>query len=166
MIRRPPRSTLFPYTTLFRSVLNARVRKRWRTGNLKIGMIGEKADLTYDYAYLGAGPETLAEYVNHAPAKLERQIWLIGQGALARPDGAAIASMAAKAALSTGAIKDGWNGFSVLHTAAAGVGALAVGFVPYHGGKSAVEMATPGAVDVLFNLGADEIDIGDGAFVV
>src|SRR5256885_11915169 len=69
MIRRPPRSTLFPYTTLFRSVLNARVRKRWRTGNLKIGMIGEKADLTYDYAYLGAGPETLAEYVNHAPAK-------------------------------------------------------------------------------------------------
>src|SRR2546430_11361773 len=24
MIRRPPRSTLFPYTTLFRSVLNAR----------------------------------------------------------------------------------------------------------------------------------------------
>src|SRR3712207_7666200 len=26
MIRRPPRSTLFPYTTLFRSVLEARVR--------------------------------------------------------------------------------------------------------------------------------------------
>src|SRR2546422_3105614 len=26
MIRRPPRSTLFPYTTLFRSVLQARVR--------------------------------------------------------------------------------------------------------------------------------------------
>ena len=40
-------------------VLNARIRKRWRAGNLKIGVIGEKADLTYDYAYLGAGPETL-----------------------------------------------------------------------------------------------------------
>src|SRR5204862_151086 len=79
-------------------VLNARIRKRWRTGNLKIGLIGEKADLTYDYAYLGAGPETLAEYVNHAPAKLERQIWLIGQGALARPDGAAILSLAPKGA--------------------------------------------------------------------
>src|SRR3712207_9513393 len=26
MIRRPPRSTLFPYTTLFRSVLRARLR--------------------------------------------------------------------------------------------------------------------------------------------
>ena len=38
-------------------VLNARIRKRWRASNLKIGVIGEKADLTYDYAYLGAGPE-------------------------------------------------------------------------------------------------------------
>src|SRR6185436_17270668 len=31
-------------------VLNARIRKRWRSGNLKIGLIGDKADLTYDYA--------------------------------------------------------------------------------------------------------------------
>src|SRR2546422_1932643 len=33
MIRRPPRSTLFPYTTLFRStglVSEARLRKRWQ----------------------------------------------------------------------------------------------------------------------------------------
>ena len=65
-------------------VLNARIRKRWRDSNLKIGVIGEKADLTYDYAYLGAGPETLAEYVTHEPAKLERQIWLVGQGAAER----------------------------------------------------------------------------------
>src|SRR2546422_7193994 len=28
MIRRPPRSTLFPYTTLFRSVLDVRFRRR------------------------------------------------------------------------------------------------------------------------------------------
>ena len=43
-------------------VLNARIRKRWRTGGLKIGVIGERADLTYDYAYLGAGTETLASF--------------------------------------------------------------------------------------------------------
>src|SRR4029077_534708 len=130
------------------------------------GLIGEKADLTYDYAYLGAGPETLAEYVNHGPAKLQRQIWLVGQGALARPDGAAILAMAAKAALSTGALKDGWNGFSVLHTAAARVGALDIGFVPGHGGKGATDMAKAGALDVVFLLGADEIDIAPGAFTV
>jgi NADH-quinone oxidoreductase subunit G len=147
-------------------VLNARIRKRWRATNLKIGVIGEKADLTYDYAYLGAGPETLATFMNHEKAKLERQIWLIGQGALARPDGAAILAMAAKAAVSVGAIKDGWNGFSVLHTAASRVGALDVGFVPGQGGKSVTEMAKPGALDVVFLLGADEIDIAPGAFTV
>jgi NADH-quinone oxidoreductase subunit G len=59
-------------------VLNARIRKRWRTGGLKIGVIGERADLTYDYAYLGAGTDTLASFTNHAPASLRRQIWLVG----------------------------------------------------------------------------------------
>jgi NADH-quinone oxidoreductase subunit G len=147
-------------------IINARIRKRWRAGNFKIGLIGEKADLTYDYAYLGAGPETLATYANHAPARLERQIWLIGQGALARPDGRAILSMAAKAAVSVGALKDGWNGFGVLHTAAARVGGLDVGFVPGAGGLTAREMTTYGTIDLLFLLGADEIAPADGTFVV
>src|SRR4051812_1533948 len=147
-------------------VLNARIRKRWRTGHLKIGVIGEKADLTYDYAYLGAGAETLAGFTNHVKAKLERQLWLIGEGALARPDGAAILAMAAKAAVSVGAIKDGWNGFSILHTAASRVGGLDIGFVPGAGGKSALDMAKAGALDVVFLLGADEIAIAPGAFTV
>jgi NADH-quinone oxidoreductase subunit G len=147
-------------------VLNARIRKRWLRGDFKIGVIGEKADLTYDYAYLGAGPETLAPFTEHAPAKLEKQIWLIGNGLLARPDGAALLSMAAKAAISVGAIKDDWNGFSVLHTAASRVGALDVGAVPGKGGLDVAGMLQPGALDVLFLLGADEIDVPDGAFVV
>src|SRR4051812_7756093 len=147
-------------------VLNARIRKRWRAGSLKIGLIGEKADLTYDYAYLGAGAETLAGFTNHVKAKLERQLWLIGEGALARPDGAAILAMAAKAAVSVGAIKDGWNGFSILHTAASRVGGLDIGFVPGAGGLSAAQMAQAGALDVVFLLGADEIEIAPGAFTV
>jgi NADH-quinone oxidoreductase subunit G len=147
-------------------VLNARIRKRWRAGNFKIGVIGERADLTYDYAYLGAGPETLATFADHKPAALERQIWLVGQGALARSDGAAILSLAAEAAVSVGALKDGWNGFGVLHTAASRVGALDLGFVPGEGGQSARDMAKAGALDVVFLLGADEIDIAPGAFVV
>src|SRR4051812_10093350 len=147
-------------------VLNARIRKRWRTGNLKIGVIGEKADLTYEYAYLGAGAETLAGFTNHAKAPLDRQLWIVGQGALARPDGAAILAMAAKAAVSVGAIRDGWNGFSVLHTVASRVGGLDVGFVPSLSGLSAAKMAQPDAFDVLFLLGADEVEIAPGAFTV
>lgn len=147
-------------------LLNARIRKRWRQGNFKIGVIGEQADLTYDYAYLGAGPETLATFTSHAKAELKNQIWLIGQGALSRPDGRAILSMAAKAAVSVGALNGEWNGFGVLHTAAARVGGLDVGFVPGTGGLTAKQMAAAGALDVVFLLGADEIEIAPGAFVV
>jgi NADH-quinone oxidoreductase subunit G len=147
-------------------VINARIRKRWLTGGLKIGLIGEKADLTYDFTYVGAGPESLAKLAEHAPSKLEKQIWLIGQGAHARPDGAALLSLAAKAAVSVGAVKDGWNGFSVLHTAASRVGALDVGAVPGEGGLDVSGMCQSGALDVVFLLGADEIEVPDGAFVV
>ncbi len=146
-------------------VLNARIRKRWRTGELKVGVIGERADLTYDYTYLGAGPDTLAGFANHPAARLNRQIWLVGQGALARHDGTAVLSAVAKAAVSTGALADGWNGFSVLHTAAARAGGLDIGFVPGEGGLNAAAMAG-GGVDVLFLLGADEIDVDPRAFVI
>ena len=46
-------------------VLNARIRKRWLKGGFTIDVIGEKADLTYEYNFLGAGPETLASLVDH-----------------------------------------------------------------------------------------------------
>src|SRR3712207_8560749 len=36
MIRRPPRSTLFPYTTLFRSLLSYSTHRRW-TGTDSVG---------------------------------------------------------------------------------------------------------------------------------
>jgi NADH-quinone oxidoreductase subunit G len=152
------------------AVLNARIRKRWRMGAFPIGLIGERADLTYRYDYLGAGPQTLADVAAGAHEfasvlkKAERPVVIVGMSALARPDGAAIASLAARAAQVGGS--DGWNGFSVLHTAAARVGALDVGFVPGAGGRNAAQMAAPGALDLLFLLGADEIDIAPGAFVV
>ena len=56
------------------AVLNARIRKRYLRGNVAIGMIGEKADLTYPLTYyLGAGPESLAQFVDHAPVKAKSQ---------------------------------------------------------------------------------------------
>jgi NADH-quinone oxidoreductase subunit G len=143
-------------------VLNARIRKRWRAGNFRIGVIGEKADLTYKYDYLGAGPDTLASVDFGGLAK---PIVLIGQGALARADGQAVLSLAAKAALKAGAIKDGWNGFGILHTAASRVGALDIGFVPGAGGLDARKMSG-GGTDVLFLLGADEIEVDPGVFVI
>jgi NADH-quinone oxidoreductase subunit G len=153
------------------AVLNARIRKRWRNAkNFPIGLIGAKVPLTYTYDYLGAGPETLAGIGRHSFAeamrKAERPLVIVGADALARPDGAAIASLAAKAATELGAIKDGWNGYNVLHHAASRVGALDLGFVPADGGLTARQMAAPGTLDIAFLLGVDEIDIAPGAFVI
>ena len=55
-------------------------------------------------------------------------IVLVGAGALARHDGAAVLALAAKLAVDVGALKDGWNGFGVLHDTASRVGALDIGF--------------------------------------
>jgi NADH-quinone oxidoreductase subunit G len=153
------------------AVLNARIRKHWRNSrSFPVGLIGAKAPLTYPYDYLGAGAETLADIGRHSFAdamrKAERPLVIVGGDVFTRPDGAALASLAAKAAIDLGAVKDGWNGFSVLHTAASRVGALDVGFLPADGGLSAVQMAAAGTLDLLFLLGADEIDIAPGAFVV
>jgi NADH-quinone oxidoreductase subunit G len=154
------------------AVLNARIRKRWRAAPLAIGLIGEKVDLTYPAQYLGAGPDTLSELIAGKLdfAKILKDakapLIILGAGALARPDGAAIAALAAKAAQTFGAVTDGWNGFCVLHTAASRVGGLDIGFVPGQGGLKAAEMTKAGALDVLFSLGADEVEVGAGAFVV
>ncbi|MBN9003689.1 MAG: molybdopterin-dependent oxidoreductase, partial [Rhizobiales bacterium] len=154
------------------ALLNARIRKRWRTGKLKIGLIGAQADLTYPVDYLGAGVDTLSDLASgkHSFAdvlkKAERPLVLVGVSATSRADGAAILAQAAKLAVDIGAVKDGWNGFGVLHGTASGVGALDVGFVPGEGGLTAAQMSAANGVDVLFSLGADEVNVADGAFVV
>ncbi|MEF3366931.1 NADH-quinone oxidoreductase subunit NuoG [Methylocystis sp. 9N] len=146
-------------------VLNARIRKRWLKGGFNISLIGERADLTYDYDYLGAGPESLLHFVQNAkPA--EKLLVVVGQGALAREDGEAVLALAAQAAQKLGGVSEGWNGFSVLHTAAARPGALDLGFTPGAGGLATQGIAKAGALDLVFNLGADEMAIEPGAFVV
>jgi NADH-quinone oxidoreductase subunit G len=154
------------------AVLNTRIRKRWRSGQLKIGVIGAKADLTYAYDYLGAGTDSLSELAagKHSFADVlkgaKNPIVLVGAGVASRHDGAAVLAAAAKLAVDVGAIKDGWNGFAVLHDTASRVGALDIGFAGGAGGLNVAQMTTFGTLDVLFLLGADETKVPDGTFVV
>ncbi len=161
------------------ALLNARIRQRWRQmqGQLPIGLIGQEADLTYPYDYLGAGPETLAKLAAGSHPFLdkvkgaERPLIIVGQAALARPDGAAVLALAAKAALAMGAVTPGWNGFSVLHHAAARVAGLDLGLVPGKGGRDVeaiLDGASKGEIDIVYLLGADEIEMErlDKAFVI
>jgi NADH-quinone oxidoreductase subunit G len=89
---------------------------------------------------------------------------ILGQGALARPDGAGVLALAAKAAIAIGTIKPalGWNGFNVLHNTAARVGGLDLGFVPGTGGcdvEAILAGASQGEIEAVYLLGADEIDM-------
>ncbi len=154
-------------------LINTRLRKRWFAGKLKAGVIGDRADLTFPYDYLGAGAETLGEIEAGRGAFAEalkgasHPMIIVGQGALARADGAGVLASAARIAGAFNMVRDGWNGFNVLQTAASRAGGLDMGFVPGKGGLSALDMVKPGALDVLFLLGADEIDLsGTDAFVV
>ena len=104
------------------AVLNARILKRWRQGGLKVGVIGEPAQLTYAYEYMGAGAQTLGELADgkHSFAETlkgaQRPLIIVGSGVAARADGAAILGMAARIALGAMEGKDaaGWNPFNVL----------------------------------------------------
>jgi len=160
------------------SVLNIRIRKRWRQGGLAVGLIGERADLTYAYEYLGAGPQTLKDVADGRQGfaatlrEAKHPMVIVGAAAAARPDGAAVLATAAKIALDAGRGKDaGWNGFNVLNAAASRGAGLDLGFVPGDGGLDVAGMlaaAGKGELEVLYLLGADEIDMGrlGKAFVI
>jgi NADH-quinone oxidoreductase subunit G len=154
------------------AVLNARIRKRWRMGNVRIGLVGARADLTYPYEYLGAGGQTLTALASEegdfadALKAAKKPMLILGRGALSGDAGLANLGRAAKLAQAFGLVRDGWNGFCVLSAAASRVGGLDLGFVPGEGGLSAAAMAKAGALDVLYLLGADEIGVEPGAFVI
>ena len=144
------------------AVWNARIRKAWLWADLKVGRIGEAADLTYEHAWLGDGASALTDIRNSDFGKVlsdaERPMIVVGEGALCGEDGAAVLAKALELANVIGAVKDGWAGFGVLHNAAGRVGALDIGFVPGEGGAATAEILS-GGMDTVVLLGADELDL-------
>jgi NADH-quinone oxidoreductase subunit G len=151
-------------------LINARIRKRWVASRMPIGVIGPRAELTYDAQFLGEGPATLGDLGGFVDLlwKAAKPMLIVGQGALARPDGASVLAACWKLAADMGMLLPDWHGFNVLQTAAARVGAMDLGFFPGPSGKAMAAMMG-GGVDLLWLLGADEFDtaaIGADTFVV
>jgi NADH-quinone oxidoreductase subunit G len=158
-------------------MVNARIRKRWLKGGLTVAAVGPQFPLTFPVTTLGGGPAALSTLIDGQGAfadvlkNAKNPIVIAGQGAFIREDG-----MAVHAALKTlcekyGVVREGWNGFAMLHTAAARVGALDVGFTPAQGGRDfrgILEGAKSSAVEVVYLLGADEFDTSQlgRAFVI
>ena len=101
------------------AVLNARIRRKWLSSRMPIGVVGPKIDLTYDANFLGVSPlilDALADGTHKFTAKLKkakRPMIIVGMGALKRADGVAILGKAKKIGEAYGAITNGWNGFNV-----------------------------------------------------
>jgi NADH-quinone oxidoreductase subunit G len=158
-------------------LVNARLRKRWRMGGFRVARIGAAFDLTYPVEHLGDGADVLQAIADgahpfcEALRKAERPMLVFGMGAVARPDGAALLALGHRIVERFGLIRDGWNGWNVLHTAAARVGGLDLGLVPGEGGRDVagiLEGVERGEIEFVYLLGADEIDVSRlrGAFVV
>ncbi|NBP71651.1 MAG: NADH-quinone oxidoreductase subunit G [Alphaproteobacteria bacterium] len=158
-------------------IINARLRKRAGAGGFKVGVVGENVNLTYRAEHLGAGPQTLKEIADgsHAFCEIlkaaERPMLILGQGALARADGAAVMAAARQIAGNSGMVSADWNGFNILHTAAARVAGLDLGLVPGEDGRDVagiLDGAAAGEIEVVYLLGADELDTSKlaNAFVI
>ena len=151
-------------------MLNARIRKRWRAGNFPIALIGEKADLTYPYDYLGAGPETLGELADGKFARSAQERRAAADDPRRRRAGAA--------GWRGGCLR--WRRRSPASSASSRTAGTASPFCTPPPRASARSISAscraraarppprwPRArVDVLFLLGADEIEVAPGAFVV
>jgi NADH-quinone oxidoreductase subunit G len=159
------------------SILNARLRKRYLQSGFRVAAIGAALDLSFPAEMLGEGGIVLNALAagEHRWATILRDaknpMIVLGQGALARPDGARVLGAARSIAESCGLVREDWNGFNVLHQAAARVAGLDLEFVPRQGGRDVEGILAgckSGDIEFLYLLGADEIDTSDlgGAFVV
>ncbi|MBY0354807.1 MAG: NADH-quinone oxidoreductase subunit NuoG [Rickettsiales bacterium] len=154
-------------------LVNARIRKRFLKGGLAVHNIGAPVELTYPVTELGNQPSLLSEIASgkhplaEAIKNAKNPMLIIGMAALAHESGEAILGAARSLPLQ----REGWNGFNVLHNAAARVGGLEIGFVPQAGGKGIegiVEGVSKKDIEVLYLLGVDEIDMDyfKGAFKI
>ncbi len=144
------------------ALVNARLRKAVKKGGAKAFAIGPVADLSFPVTQLGDDAALLTDLpkaVLDVFAKAERPAIIVGMGALKTPG---LYEAARAAAAKLGVVKDGWNGFNLLHTAAARAGALRMGLA-IDGGVTALGN---GDLKALFLLGADEVNVQPGRFTV
>jgi NADH-quinone oxidoreductase subunit G len=145
------------------ALLNVRLRKAVKKGGAKAYNIGPAVDLSFPIAQLGDDAALLTALpadVVAVFAAAQRPAITLGMGALKTPG---LYAAARAAAVQLGVVKDGWNGFNLVHTAAARAGALRLGLA-VDGGVNALLGDT--GVKALFLVGADEVNVMAGRFTV
>ncbi|MGE4313658.1 MAG: molybdopterin-dependent oxidoreductase, partial [Pseudobdellovibrionaceae bacterium] len=148
------------------ALVNARIRKVWREKRLPIGLIGEAVELTYPYEHLGDKPADIEELAKSKSAfakslkDAQNLVVILGAQSLKNKGGQAIHQAVLSLCEKLGAVKDGWNGFNMLHADASQVAALDMGLT------GTADLAKAELV-YLMNVDTDQVnDISKDAFVI
>jgi NADH-quinone oxidoreductase subunit G len=159
------------------SVLNARIRKSYINNGCKIGLIGKKIDLTYEYSHLSDNIEHLNDLLNDSSPFSEllknskKSLMIIGNSAINFRDGKEVLNVCSEIAKKYNISNNSFNGFNVLQQDISKTGAIDIGF--YNNDfaqdfdqkiKNHISKFNP----VVFLLSCDEINhsILEGAFIV
>ncbi|KDB57231.1 molybdopterin oxidoreductase family protein [Anaplasma phagocytophilum str. CRT53-1] len=108
-------------------IINARVRKQYLERGMRIASIGCNFSYNYQVDHLGDDMALLGEICNgdHEICKAlmaaENPIIILGQDAIVGDKGHAVLMNVLRIARKFNIVRDGWNGFNVLHKAAARV---------------------------------------------
>jgi NADH-quinone oxidoreductase subunit G len=135
-------------------LVNTRIRKAVRRG-ARVFAVGPEVDLTYKTEWLGNDLGVLGslpQAVTDAFGAAQKPAVILGGGGLKA--GALGAALALTGSLNL--VREGWNGFNVLHLAASRMGSLMLGYAQ-KGGIADIVAAAP---ELVFFLGADEVDFG------
>ena len=152
------------------ALINSRIVRKSKEKNYSIGLLGNKSELNYNYDYLGDDPSIIYDLIdNKNPfceklSEMNKPIMIIGQGALKGDEGEDYLNLCIELANNYNFLKNDWNGFNVLHTAASRPGAMEIGFLPKERGKDLdqiIDGYKKGDISTLFLLGADEIEISE-----
>ena len=152
------------------ALINSRIVRKSKEKNYSIGLLGNKSELNYNYDYLGDDPSIIYDLIdNKSPfceklSEMNKPIMIIGQGALKGDEGEDYLNLCIELANKYNFLKNDWNGFNVLHTAASRPGAMEIGFLPKERGKDLdqiIDGYKKGDISTLFLLGADEIEISE-----
>jgi NADH-quinone oxidoreductase subunit G len=131
-------------------LVNTRIRKAVKRG-ARVWAIGPEVDMTYPVTWLGNDLSLLGNLPSELTdlfGKAQRPAVIVGGGALKAAQGATLGLVE-----SLGLIKDGWNGYNVLHISAARMGGLMLGYAQKNG-MADVAQAAP---KLVFLLGAEDV---------
>ena len=159
------------------SVLNSRIRKSYLYNNCKIGLIGKKIDLNYEYFHLSENIDHLNDLLNNESkfckilSNSKKPLMIIGNSAINNQEGESIINICANLAKKFKIINKDFNGFNILQQDISKVGALDIGFYNKAFSKNFdenIKNYINKTKPVVFIMGADEIDndILKNAFII